>query len=46
MEYEVQKQITKAKLRLANDESINKNVRKKHKGDYVEAHSKVRQLAL
>lgn len=43
MEYEVQKQITKAKLKLSNDETIPKNVRKKHKEDYSKAHIKVEQ---
>jgi len=37
MEYEVQKQILKAKQKLANDETLSKNVRKKHNADYMEA---------
>lgn len=41
MEYEVQKQITKAKLKLSTDETIPKNVRKKHKENHSKAHSKV-----
>lgn len=41
MEYELQKQIVKAKLKLSNDETISKNIRKKHKEGYVKAHAKV-----
>lgn len=41
MEYELQKQILKAKQKLANDETLSKNVRKKHNQDYQEAKSKV-----
>lgn len=41
MEYELQKQILKAKQKLANDETLSKNVRKKHNHDYLEAKSKV-----
>lgn len=41
MEYEVQKQITKAKQKLANDESLSKHVRKKHKEDYQKDLTKV-----
>ena len=41
MEYEVQKQITKAKQKLAQDESLPKNVRKKHTAGYAEARTKV-----
>lgn len=41
MEYELQKQILKAKQKLANDETLSKNVRKKHNADYVEAKTKV-----
>ena len=42
MEYELQKQILKAKQKLANDETLSKNVRKKHNQDYQEAKSKVK----
>ena len=41
MEYELQKQILKAKEKLSHDESLPKNVRKKHTAGYVEARSKV-----
>ena len=42
MEFELQKQILKAKQRLAQDESLSKNVRKKHAADHSEARAKVR----
>lgn len=41
MEYELQKQILKAKHRLATDETLSKNVRKKHNVDYIDARAKV-----
>lgn len=41
MEYELQKQILKAKQKLARDESLPKNVRKKHTADCSEARTKV-----
>ncbi|XP_067936176.1 FERM domain-containing protein 4A-like isoform X2 [Watersipora subatra] len=44
MEYELQKQILKAKEKLSHDESLSKNVRKKHTAGYVEARSKLKEL--
>ncbi|KAK3103250.1 hypothetical protein FSP39_017835 [Pinctada imbricata] len=44
LEYELQKQITSAALRLSQDKSVSKYVRKQRKQSYQKAHAKLKEM--